>query len=525
MVLVFLFAYLRYQPHYLSLSLLSDCILPLTFNHTPHAFMAISRKRKAVAEESIQSSLKTTKSAASLTNPDGEKATPKRRRTASTRSSTPPPPAPGSAVVSSQKRKRTLDPVSEQSDEEAGRKTKVQQGFFKQFAKPKSATTLQSSRFIDPTPVSPSQTPTRNAERLFDQLNIHATSPTTQPRSSKRARALETPPTTPEVDKPQPHAILPTELRDLLSLYSSFLTALSLQSAHTGGSIAAVNLKSLLPLVTANWRKRSVTVNDVRKMLALTEKAGPSFVLEDRARAGIYLARAEQSNTTNTYIDESKLNAAFETSLRTAWTDFSISTPEKLLTARAFIRQLPLIEMTQSESAQNASPLFSRGQQRLADLKASQAASKAEEASPQTPVTSLAKDTLGIQNRNTSLLDRILAKQAATANLPTGPTRSELERKSALHRVEDVARVLDLLSAGQPRASFSMSALLQHLQQSLRTPITREEVERCLGIMAGEIMPSFVRVIASSGMSGVVVTRGGKIGFADLKERLANAGA
>jgi hypothetical protein len=486
--------------------------------------MAISRKRKAVAEESIQSSLKTTKSAASLTNPDGEKATPKRRRTASTRSPTPPPPAPGSAVVSSQKRKRTLDPVSEQSDEEAGRKTKLQQGFFKQFARPKSATTSQSSRFTNSTPVSPSQTPTRNAERLFDQLNIRATSPTTQP-SAKRARALETPPTTPEADKPQPHAILPTELRDLLFLYSSFLTALSLQSAHTGGSIAAVNLKSLLPLVTANWRKRSVTVNDVRKMLALTEKAGPSFILEDRARAGIYLARAEQSDTTNTYIDEAKLNAAFETSLRTAWTDFSISTPEKLLTARAFIRQLPLIEMSQSESAQNASPLFSRGHQRLADLKASQAASKAEEVSTQTPVTSLAKDTAGVQNRNTSLLDRILAKQAATANLPAGLTRSELERKSALHRVEDVARVLDMLAAGQPRASFSMSALLQHLQQSLRTPITREEVERCLGIMAGEIMPSFVRVIASGGMSGVVVTRGGKIGFADLKERLANAGA
>lgn len=488
--------------------------------------MAISRKRKAVAEESIQSSLKTTKSAASLTNTDGEKATPKRRRTASTRSSTPPPPAPGSAVVSSQKRKRTLDPVSEQSDEEVGRKTKVQQGFFKQFARPKSATTPQSSRFTNPTPVSPSQTPTRNAERLFDQLNIRATSPATQP-PSKRARALETPPSTPEADKPQPHAILPTELRDLLSLYSSFLTALSLQSAHTGGSIAAVNLKSLLPLVTANWRKRSVTVNDVRKMLALTEKAGPSFILEDRARAGIYLARAEQTETTNTYIDEAKLNAAFETSLRTAWTDYSISTPEKLLTARAFIRQLPLVDMIQSESAQKATPLFSRGQQRLADLKAGQAASKAEgeAASSQTPSTSLAKDTLGVQNRNTSLLDRILAKQAATANLPAGPTRAELERKSALHRVEDVARVLDLLSAGQPRASFSMSALVQHLQQSLRTPITREEVERCLAIMAGEIMPSFVRVIASSGMSGVVVTRGGKIGFADLKERLANAGA
>jgi hypothetical protein len=492
--------------------------------------MAISRKRKAVAEESIQSSLKTTKSAASITNPDGEKATPKRRKTTSTRSSTPPPPAPGSAALSSQKRKRTLDPVSEQSDEEAGRKTKVQQGFFKQFAKTKTATTPQSSRFYEPTPVSPSQTPTRNTERLFDQLNIRATSPTAQ-RSSKRARALETPPTTPEADKPQPNAILPTELRDLLSLYSSFLTAISLQSAHTGGSIAAVNLKSLLPLVTANWRKRSVTVNDVRKMLALTEKAGPSFILEDRARAGIFLARTagQSESTNNTYIDGAKLNAAFETSLRVAWTDYSISTPENLLTARAFIRQLPQIELIQHESTQNASSsLPSRGQQRLAELKAGQAASKeasSETASPQTPATSLSKTPTGVASRSTSLLDRILAKQAASANLPSGPTRAELERKSALQRIEDVARVLELLAAGLPRASFSLSALVQMLQQSLRTPITGEEVERCLGIMAKEIMPTFVRVVKSGGVSGVVVTRAGKIGFADLKERLAGAGA
>ena len=491
--------------------------------------MALSRKRKAEAEESTQSSLKTTKSTASITNPDGEKATPKRRRTASTRSSTPPPPAPGSAVLSSQKRKRTLDPVSEQSDEEAGRKTKIQQGFFRQFAKPKTATTPQSSRFHEPTPVSPSQTPTRNAQQLFDQLNIRATSPTAQ-RSSKRARALETPPTTPEGDKPQPNAILPTELRDLLSLYSSFLTAISLQSAHTGGSIAAVNLKSLLPLVTANWRKRSVTVNDVRKMLALTEKAGPSFVLEDRARAGIFLARAEQSGaeTTNTYIDGAKLNAAFETALRSAWTDYSISTPQNLLTARAFIRQLPQIDLLQHGSTQNASSLLpSRGQQRLADLKAGQAASKAEEevASPQTTTASLARSTAGVTNRSTSLLDRILAKQAASANLPSGPTRAELERKSALHRIEDVARVLEMLAAGQPRASFSLSALVQTLQQSLRTPITGEEADRCLGIMAREIMPSFVRVVRSGGVSGVVVTRAGKIGFAYLKEKLAGAGA
>ena len=497
--------------------------------------MVASRKRKCAEtaettskQTTCSSQLKTTKSAVSYNTLDGEKETPKRRKTAGTRSSTPPPPAPGVTAVSSQKRKRTLDAVNEQSDEDNERNTKVQKGFFKQFAKPKTATTPQSSRFKNAVPVSPSQTPSKNAERMFDQLHIGATSPATQ-QSGRGTKALETPPTSPKSDTLQMHAILPTELRDLLSLHASFLTALSLHSAHNGGSTSAISVKTLLPLITANWRKRSVTVPDIRKILALTQQAGSSFTLEDRARAGIFLVRTEQSGSslrrTNDYINESEINAVFEGCLSKAWSDWSEKTPKELLTGRAFIRQLPLIDMVQTEAAKSTSALFSRGQQRLTDLKAGQAAAKAEAALPQTPVASIAKDASGIQNRNTSLLDRILAKQAVASNMPAGPTRTELERKSALHRVEDVTRVLDMLAAGQPRASFSMTAMVQHLQQSLRTPITREEVERCLGIMAAEIMPTFVKIISSGSMNGVVVTKGGKIGFADLKERLANAGA
>ncbi|GAB7328897.1 hypothetical protein MBLNU13_g00762t1 [Cladosporium sp. NU13] len=491
--------------------------------------MAVSRKRKCAEtaestskQTTCSSQLKTTKSATSYNTLDGEKETPKRRKTASTRSSTPPPPAPGATALSSQKRKRTLDAVTEQSDEDNERGAKVQKGFFKQFAKPKATATPQSARFKDAIPMSPSQTPTKNAERLFDRLNIRATSPATQ--TSRKGKALETPPTSPESNTVQPNAVLPAELRDLLSLHASFLTALSLHSAHNGGSSSAISIKALLPQITANWRKRSVTLPDIRKILALVQQAGPSFALEDRARAGVFLVRTEQSGRTNNYIDEGGLNAVFESCLRKAWVEWSNATPEGLLTGRAFIRQLPLVDMVQTEAAKSTSALLSRGQQRLTDLKAGQAAAKAEAATPQTPVTSIVKDTSGIQNRNTSLLDRILAKQAVASSLPAGPTRSELERKSALHRVEDVTRVLDMLAAGQPRASFSMTAMVQHLQQSLRTPITREEVERCLGIMATEIMPTFVKVISSGSMNGVVVTKGGKIGFADLKERLANAG-
>ena len=515
-----------------------------------------SRKRKAAGEETIASkqttcttTLKTAKSSTTPGNVDDVKQSQKRRRTGNSRSSTPPPPAIGSAKLST-KRKRTLDSVAEQSDEdrerklkiedgffkkfaeqsneERERKFKVQDGFFKKFAKPKTTGTPQSSRFKNTLP-SPAQTPTRNAQQLFDQLNIRATSPAAQP-PSKRSRTLDTPPTSPDVDKVQPNAVLPDDLRDLLSLHSSFLTAWSLHSAHNSGSQSAVNIKVLLPMVTANWRKRSVTVIDIRKILALTQKSGPSFQLEDRARAGIFLARVapneQDTQRQSSYIDEAALNVVFETSLREAWAEWSSKTPEELLTGRSFVRQLPQIEMAQNEATKNATPLFSRGQQRLADLKAGQAAAKTEAETSQSPAPSTAnKSASGILSRNTSLLDRILAKQASTAAMPAGPTKTELERKSALHRIEDVTRVLDMLAAGQMRASFSMPAVVQHLQQSLRSPITREETERCLGIMATEIMPSFVKIVASGALKGVVVTKGGKIGFADLKERLANAGA
>lgn len=125
------------------------------------------------------------------------------------------------------------------------------------------------------------------------------------------------------------------------------------------------------------------------------------------------------------------------------------------------------------------------------------------------------------QSRGTNLLDRILAKQAHTASLPAGPTKEQLERKAALHRIEDIARVLDLLAAGRARCSFSMQAMVQQLQQSLRNPISREEVERCLGLMAKEVTPGFVGLVKNGAMTGVVVTRGGRVGLVELRGRIA----
>lgn len=491
--------------------------------------MAGTRKRKHVADEtaarnqtrsgSTQSNIK---DLTSTSKPVKEPQSLKKRKIARE-----PTPQPESAPPSSaNKRKRDLDSVAEgDDDDQPTKQAKTAESIFARFAKPKAETTPHTSRFKNALPPSPAQTPSKNAAQLFDRLNLRAVSPSMQAHG-RQQRAYDTPPATPESDRVHDFIALPEELQDFVRLHSAFLTALGLHYAHNGGSTAPANVKLLLPSITAQWRKRSVTINDLRKMLAIHQGSG--FVLEDRGKAGTFLSRHSAGNSTKRaagFLDEAELTASFETALEKTWQRWCTETKKELQTGRAFIRQLQMVVIVPHEAAEKTAPLFARGQQRLTDLKNSQAAAKAAAEDERSAVKAEERSTAAVQNRGASLLDRVLAKQAHAASLPTGPTKAELERKSALHRIEDVARVLELLAAGKPRVSFSMPTVTQQLQQSLRNPISREEVERCLDIMAAEIMPTFVQMIASGSVKGVVVTKAGKIGFADLKERLANAGA
>ncbi|KAK6421121.1 hypothetical protein LTR95_016856 [Oleoguttula sp. CCFEE 5521] len=448
----------------------------------------------------------------------------KRRKVVHERAATPPPrPV---AVKGRSKRKRALESVSEEPEQPVVPAPKPQERVFAKFTKRATEpATPQSQRHHNALPMSPVQTPTKSAAQLFDKLNLRASSPAPM-QMSKRQRPLDTPPATPESDRVLHFADLPEELQDFIRLYSAFLTAVGLQYAHNGGSSAPIPMKTILPAVTASWRKRSVTIIDVRKLLA-QQGSKATFILEDRARAGLFLAKASSCDDTphaGRLIDETQLSAEFEAHVHRAWSIFCAATPEEICTGRAFIRQLSLADVQQHESSAKAGPLYMKGEQRLADLRAGQAAAKVSQAAEKAAIMPADKTAAGVQNRGTSLLDRILAKQNYAASMPAGPTRDELERKSALHRVEDVARVLEMLTVGKSRASFAMQALVRDIQQSLRNPISREEVERCLTLMAAEVMPGFVKVLDGT-VRGVVVTRQGKLGLADLKQRLEEAGA
>lgn len=449
----------------------------------------------------------------------------KKRKTVHQKDPTPPPARQPSVDRSDKKRKRGLETIDEDAqDEDSIFKEAKQNPMLKQLVQD-NARTPRAKRTKVYQPPSPVETPSKDATDLFNKMRLSAAATPIPFSFGSKDQAYDTPPDTPPANVYEPDQ-LPAELEDMLKLHAAFLSALSLYYAHNG-TASPVSVKALLPMVTKNWRKRAVSLDDLQTLLAVS-LGEASFILKDFGKGGICLTKAEPRGRgikrAASFVDEVDLNSQFEEALQKRWREWLLATPKENHDIAVFMDQLPLAEVTQHESVQHTAPLFARGQQRLADLKASQAAANVPQSKPDVPASEQKTAQL-LQNRSTSLLDRILAKQAHTASLPVGPTREQLERKAALHRIEEVERILDLLTAGRPRCSFSMPVMAQQIQQSLRNPISKDEIERCLELMAAEITPGFVRLVRSGAVTGVVVTKAGKVGLQQLRQRVQSADA
>ncbi|KAF2861362.1 hypothetical protein K470DRAFT_196942, partial [Piedraia hortae CBS 480.64] len=310
-------------------------------------------------------------------------------------------------------------------------------------------------------------------------------------------------------------APLPSELQEVCRLHAAFLTALTMYYAHNGTTSPA-NIVSILPHITKTWKMRSVTIEDIRLLLGFGTS---DFTLEDFGRAGICLVRTQPTtNRSSSYINEESTKTKFEQRLRQKWCEWKKHDSSPL----NFLQNLQLSEIRQNSSVKNAAPIFARGHERLVDIKSSQAAAQAGASKPTSQLDEAQKSTVGVEKRNVKLLDRILAKQAIMASMPAGPTREQLERRAALNRIEDVARVLTIMALGgrSARISMSVTAVVQQLQQSLRNPISRDEAERCLALMSQEITPGFVKVVSTGNVHAVVLSRQAQFDIAQVRERV-----
>jgi hypothetical protein len=372
--------------------------------------------------------------------------------------------------------------------------------------------TPQKSNSKAQTP-SPAETPTKGTRSLLEKLCVAAASPLAQSKANES-----------QVDKQ-----LPSELVDLINLHSSFLTALSLHYAHNGTHSPA-DLRILCPDVARAWGKRSVLLNDIRRILAILNmnaldeqdriKSWAQLGLSDygHGKICVEIKTGERIGNIARPLDENLLNDTFTSNLESIWEKQGKETD--LLSA--FINDLPLQPITTCSSLARMSPLLAKGQRRLEDMRAGITIKKENEAAKKSVV--IEEDKNG---RRPTLLERLQAKQLLQSKLPPPPSKTELDRNAALHRLEEVVSVLTLLttsnSIGQQRVSFTMPTVLGKLKDSFKTPMSKQEGETCVRLLASDIAPEWLRIVKMGKTDAIIVDRDNRPNTQEIQERVKRA--
>ncbi|KAF7719702.1 Uncharacterized protein PECH_008888 [Penicillium ucsense] len=345
----------------------------------------------------------------------------------------------------------------------------------------------------------------------FSQLTVasprsgHYASPKRTP--SRRTRVSTVAATVPEVpDTPsKKRTVNPEEaisdaplaprapcVNDFLNLHSAFVQALSIHIAHNG-PVSPADFREFLPSVTRIWKKRKVQPKDLQRLLWVWERSirakDVAYRLANYGLGKVCLERHVQ-------IDEqpSVLQDAFEQALDLLWeqTEPSLETAKEEDRPALFLESLGLTPIHESLTPFTA---FKKGQQRLQDLRSGVIRMKTEKLRAETEASEH-KSLASPLNRRQSLLDRIKNKELRQSKLPPAPTKKEMTRRSAADHIEEVAGILALLRPpaytgtgikalfASQRKPFKMDTMIDHVRDSVRSPIPREEVEACLEILA-----------------------------------------
>lgn len=188
-------------------------------------------------------------------------------------------------------------------------------------------------------------------------------------------------------------------------------------------------------------------------------------------------------------------------------------------TVAVFIEGLPLEAITTCPSLIKMSPLLAKGQRRLDDLRAGMSSKKAEKEKKVIPMNP--------DGTKSTLLERLRAKQLHQSTLAPLPSKAELARKAALGRIDEVVAVLTILSTsssvGQQRISFTLPTIIGKLKDSFKTPMSKEEADTCVRLLAAEIAPEWVKIVKMGKTEALVVNRDQRPGESVVRERVRGA--
>ncbi|POR34618.1 Uncharacterized protein TPAR_05184 [Tolypocladium paradoxum] len=307
----------------------------------------------------------------------------------------------------------------------------------------------------------------------------------------------------------------PPHLAELVRLNKAFLKTVAIHLAHTSSG-APIDIRAIAPHISRAWGRRQVTVEDIRRCIAIqacSSKQGTAspLIISDygRGRVCVELRRGYDAAS----LHEERLCRQFEENLRAlcaerAMDDMAdVHVPFQSLS----LADLPQAAITDMGAGARANPMLTKGQRALSELKSGIVAKQQQQEAKQ---AAGANPTLNPDGTKMSLLDRLRHKQLARANEPLPPSGPELQRRAALNRVADVAATISMLSLSNPRSlprqAFTMAGIVEKLRDSLRVPVSRDEGVACVRLIAAEVAPEWLRVVAIGGRENVVVQRDGQ---------------
>jgi hypothetical protein len=304
---------------------------------------------------------------------------------------------------------------------------------------------------------------------------------------------------------------LPPALLELVQLHKAFVKTVLVHITHNNAN-APADFTAIEPDISRNWGKRKVTVEDIQRCLAIQspkeEKDSCPFVVCDYGRGKVCIELAPTH--VGRPIHEEKLYKQFEANLRHFCTE-QVKNEDEMDVDISFeklsLDSLPKVAITTIDTGIRSNPVLVKGQRALTAFKNDIAAREHEKQAKQTAAAN--NPMLNPDGTKMSLLDRLRLKQLARESGPLPPSGPELDRRAALNRVMDVSATVSLLSLASPMArhSLPLPTLLQRLKDSMRVPISDDEAARCVRLIAAEVAPEWLKVVAFGGRDNVVVQK------------------
>jgi hypothetical protein len=419
---------------------------------------------------------------------------------------------------------------------------------------------LPKVRKLNKSAAAPSSTAARRSER---RTRLPPPSPSSSLSRASSVDASSTPDCTEtslsslpssflsdQSDTPSP-TLRPTSFDDLISLHSAFLAALSIHFAHNGASTPA-DIGSLCLHTEKIWKKRKITIRDIQRIVHILGGGSggrtasqelpvinADFRIADHGHGKVCLEIPDVPDKAGYSMpfDEALLSEIFARNLERLWQQRTTEIPQSESSVDQFMEDIPLAPIHNSVSTFN--PLR-KGQLRLQDLKAGVIIVKAEResrAAKALEISKLKRSAKEAEGRNIGLLERVKNKEEEQSKQPPPPSKDVLLRQSAAQRIEDVAGVLvqmrpsgstEMDSSNKAlvrRKPYKLANVVQNIQDSTGSPISKQEIEICIEILAQpSVAGNWVSIIAMGKLKSVVLKSGDNVSPRDIALKVAEQG-